>query len=67
MIPMILLALINIPYTNTVEFIDSKDDPSITYLIINNECKVKLKKTELKDWDRVLNKVEKQCETKLSL
>ena len=67
MIPMILLALLNTPYTNTVEFIDSKDDQSITYMIVNGICKVKLKKTELKDWDAVVRKGEKQCETKLSL
>lgn len=67
MIPMILLAMLNIPYTNTVEFIDSKDDPAITYLIVNGECKVKLKKTELRDWDLVVKKAEKQCDMKLSL
>ncbi len=45
----------------TVSFIDSRDDSKITYVIVNDSCKVKIKKTELRDYDSVVEKVFKAC------
>lgn len=60
MIPMILIALLNMPLENTIDIVDSKDDSRISYVIVSN-CKVKVFKIEFKDWDKVVRKVEKEC------
>lgn len=61
MMPLLLLALLKAPMDTTIDIVDSRDDASISYVIINDRCKVKVKKTDFKDWDAVVAKVEKQC------
>jgi hypothetical protein len=61
MIPMILIALMNAPYNTTVDIVDSRDDSTSAYIVVNDTCKVKIKKIELKDFDTLTKKVEKQC------
>lgn len=67
MMPLILAALFNITPQPSIDFIDSQDDPKVTYLIINKTCKVTLFKAELRDWDSVVRKAEKQCNSELYL
>ena len=45
----------------TISFVDSRDDNKITYVIVNETCKVKILKSELKDYDSIVNKVFKKC------
>ncbi len=62
MMSLILLAsLTTTDFKPTVDFIDSRDDASITYVIIDQTCKVAVKKKELKDYDKVITKVMKAC------
>jgi hypothetical protein len=67
MMPLILAALFNMTPEPSIDFIDSQDDPKVTYLIINKTCKVPLFKTELRDWDEVVRKAERICGSALSL
>jgi hypothetical protein len=58
----LLLALaLNAPLEPTFDIVDSRDDQSITYIIYNNTCKVRLKKDDLKNTDLVAKKVEEVC------
>lgn len=62
MYPFILTALLNTPYSPpVVEIYDSRDDKNITYVVVNSTCKVKIKKSELKDYDKIINVVMKKC------
>lgn len=61
MMPLILAALFNVTPQPTIDFLDVQGRPNMKYLIINNTCKVVLNKEELKDWDEVVRKAEKQC------
>jgi len=61
MMPMILFALMNAPLQNTIDIVDSKDDSAVSFVIVNDSCRVSVLKTEFKDWDKVVTKVEKQC------
>lgn len=47
-----------------ISIIDSRDDAKSSYVIVNN-CKVKIKKTELNDFDALLEKVNKACNLNL--
>jgi len=43
-------------------FVDSNDDPEITYIIINDgECKIKMKKKDIKNQDLIVDRVDKEC------
>ena len=52
------------PLPALIEIIDSRDDISITYVIINN-CKVPIKKSRLNDFCYVLDTVETACRVEL--
>jgi hypothetical protein len=47
-----------------ISIVDSKDDSRMTFVVIDN-CKVEIRKTELKDFDAVLAKVDKVCKLNL--
>lgn len=66
MMPMILFALMNAPLQNTIDVVDSKDDSTMSFIIVNDTCRVNVLKTEFKDWDKVVTKVEKECGLELS-
>lgn len=61
-ISLLLLALAS-PADLTPEFVDSRDNPRITFIIIGN-CKVEIDKAELKDYDKIIKKVEEICKIK---
>lgn len=44
-----------------IDVIDSRDDSKATYFIVNDTCKVKINKAELKDYDKVVTKVLDVC------
>lgn len=48
-----------------IEFIDSKDDSRMTYLIVN-DCKVKIVKSRLNDMEYIITAVNTTCGAKLS-
>lgn len=45
----------------TIDFIDSKDDSKVAYIIIDDNCKVKINKSELKDYDKLVRRVLAKC------
>lgn len=61
----VLIAAINAAALSpTVEFMDSRDDSSKTYVIVrhdNKTCKVLINKTELKDYDKIITVVMEKC------
>ncbi len=59
-ISLFLLALAS-PPDLIVDIVDSRDNPRITFIIINN-CRVAVDKAELRDYDRVVKKVEEICQ-----
>lgn len=49
----------------TVEFIDSRDDNKATYAIVkhdNKTCKVRLDKSELRDYDKAIAIIMEMCD-----
>lgn len=52
------------PLPAQIEIIDSRDDASITYIIVNN-CKVPVKKIKVGDFCYVLNAIENTCHVTL--
>lgn len=61
MFPFIVAALIQSPSLPDIEFMDSRDDSRITYVIVNKTCKVKINKAELRDYDGIIERVLKKC------
>lgn len=62
MYPLILAALIQYPVLGpTIDFVDSRDDSKMTYIIVNDTCKVKIKKSDLNDYDAIIDIVMKKC------
>jgi len=59
MIPLLLASLISSPLV--IEIVDSRDDVEVTYIIINQTCKVKILKSELRDYDKVVDKAIHVC------
>lgn len=59
-LPLILAALLEVRQPQ-IDIIDSRDDNKISYIIVNNTCKVAVNKVELKDYDTVIDKVLKHC------
>lgn len=49
----------------TISIVDSRDDSRVAFVTVNN-CRVEVKKTELKDMDAVVEKVNKLCKLGLS-
>ncbi len=58
-----LLLALAAPPDLTVDIVDSRDNPRITFVIIGY-CKVAVDKAELRDYDRVVKKVEEICKIK---
>jgi hypothetical protein len=59
-LPFILTALLE-TQTPTIDIVDSRDDNKITYIILNNTCKVAVNKADLKDYDRIVESVFRRC------
>lgn len=49
-----------------VEIIDSRDDSSLVYIIVNN-CKVSVKKVKIKDFCYVLKIIGDKCHISLDM
>jgi hypothetical protein len=58
----LLIALLNLNDPPTFEFLDSRDDPKATYLIVNGTCKIKILKKDLDKTDEIVDIVEKTCD-----
>lgn len=61
---MILLLVAVLQSTPVVEFMDSRDDSRYTYVTVEKDfktCKIKILKTDLKDYDRVVAVVTEKC------
>lgn len=56
---LLLVALMNAPMVD-ISFTDSRDDAAYTYLTVG-DCKLKIKKSELKDTDRIIKILEDKC------
>lgn len=63
-ISFILMAMLQVP-PPVISIVDSKDDSKTSFVMIDN-CKVAVKKTELKDFDAVVEKVSRICGLDLS-
>lgn len=50
--------------TPIVSIVDSRDDSSTAWIYVD-DCRVEVKKSELKDFDAVLEKVDKKCNLKV--
>ena len=61
MTTLLLVALLQPKLEPTIDFIDSRDDKEITYIIVNNTCKIKVKKADLKNYDKVIDIIMEKC------
>jgi hypothetical protein len=49
----------------TIEIIDSRDDNKLTYILVNNSCKVPILKTKLNDLCYIMRVVGNTCHIEL--
>ena len=62
MLPFALLTAMNMAaLPPRIDIIDSRDNPKVTYIIVNETCKVRVNKAELKDYDRIIAVVMEKC------
>lgn len=51
----------------TVEFIDSKIDNDTTYIVIDGDCPVRLKKNQLDDFKKIVDQINADCDMNLKV
>lgn len=44
-----------------IEIIDSRSDQTIVFIIVNDKCIVPVKKSELKNTDKILKLIDNEC------